>query len=72
MKRILISIMSILIMVIVMNAMIYLTTAFMVWQFNPAHWDVFIRFLVAFMTAMLDVVLIGAYISWKAEEGGEG
>lgn len=67
MKRILISIMSILIMVIVLNAVIYLTAAFMMWQFNPAHWDVFIRFLVAFMSAMLDVVLIGAYVEWKAE-----
>jgi hypothetical protein len=60
--------MAILIMVIVLNAVIYLTAAFMMWQLNPAHWDGFIRFLVAFMSVMLDVLLIGAYIEWKAEK----
>jgi hypothetical protein len=30
--------------------------------------------MVGFMSAMLDVILIGAYVEWKAEkvEGGEG
>ena len=68
MKSILISIMAIFIMLIVMNTVIYLTAAFIMWQFNPAHWDVFIRFMVGFMSAMLDVLLIGAYVEWKAEK----
>ena len=68
MKRMLISIMAILIMVIVLNAVIYLTTAFIMWQFNPMHWDFFVRGMVAFASVMLNVVLIGAYIEWKAEK----
>ena len=68
MKRMLISIMAILIMVIVLNAVIYLTAAFTMWQFNPMHWDFFVRGMAAFISFMLNVVLIGAYIEWKAEK----
>jgi hypothetical protein len=59
--------MAILIMLIVLNTVIYLTAAFVMWHFNPIHWDGFARFLVALMSVMLDVVLIGAYVEWKSE-----
>ena len=68
MKSILISIMAIFIMLIVMNTVIYLTAAFIMWQFNPMHWDFFVRGMVAFASVMLNVALIGAYIEWKAEK----
>jgi len=59
--------MAILIMLTVLNAVIYLTAAFVMWQLNPMHWDVFVRFLIALMSVLLDAALIGAYVEWKQE-----